>query len=458
MQIRNRLTLQFTSIVACIYAIAMLAIYLAFSNFREEEFYARLTNKAKYFVHLLISVEEIDQTLLKKIERNSPNELPGEHVIIYDLDDNKIFDLDEDKSLTISKQLIQEVKAAKEVRFKQEGLEILGYYISDGDESIIAFIAARDVFGLRKLKILRFIIWVVFSGGLIIVYLAGRLYSQRALNPINEIINQVNNIDDSSLNKRLDEGNKKDELAKLSQTFNGMLARLETAFRAQRSFIANASHEIRNPLAAVTGQLEVVLLKDRNTDEYKASITSVLEDIKELNLILNKLLMLAHTSSETSVANFMMVRIDEVIWKSRTALIKQYPDYTIEVDIDLNFNSEEDFCILGNETLLLSAITNLMENGCKYSTNKSVQVKLENHKNRLEVNFTDNGIGIPEQEQSKIFESFYRASNAQQEKGHGIGLSLVKGIINLHKGHIHLSSRINMGTSVLISFETMQTK
>ncbi len=160
----------------------------------------------------------------------------------------EIYSTDDENLLAFSKDQIQQVRLEKEIRFKQNGYEIYGQFYTGQYDRIIVFAAATDIFGIHKLKRFRIIMFIVFVLSLVIVYFAGRLFAVRALTPISKIVNQVSKIEASNLNARLDEGNEKDEIAHLAKTFNKMLSRLEKSFQVQKSFIANASHELQNPI------------------------------------------------------------------------------------------------------------------------------------------------------------------------------------------------------------------
>jgi len=265
-------------------------------------------------------------------------------------------------------------------------------------------------------------------------------------------IQQVDEISITSLNLRVDEGNGKDEIAMLAQTFNRMLARLESSFKVQRNFIANASHELRTPLTAITGQLEVSLMSERTREEYERVLNSVLEDIKSLNILSNRLLLLAQTSSESFQLKESSIRIDEIIWQSREEVLKHHPSYSIKIDIDRMLDEESKLVIKGDEQLIKAACVNLIENGCKYSTANSVEVMITFLDNHITVLFKDSGIGIDEKDLPNIFDPFFRGKNALDIKGHGIGLSMVKRIIVAHGGTIAINSQLAVGTTVSIQF------
>lgn len=456
MEIRKKLTFQFIGIVAFILLFSLIAIYLSFSQARKEEFYSRLQSKAKLAAQMLIDIDEIDIELLKKIEKNNPLSLPNEKVVIYNYENNIIFTSDDDKYLHIPISRIEQVRLQEEVRFKQGAFEIFGQFYTGEFDRVVVFVAANDIFGINKLTRLRIIMLIVFILSLAIVYLAGRLFSIRSLKPISNIISQVNRIEAKNLNARLSEGNEKDEIAHLAKTFNKMLERLETAFIIQKNFIANASHELRTPLTVITGQLEVVLMKARTNEDYRETLNIVLTEIKNLNLLSNKLLMLAHTSTDSEKLNFAPVRIDDVLWKARKEVLGRNENYSVEISFDEGIDDDSKLSVSGNELLIKTALLNLMDNACKYSENHRSEVRLDATGKNLVIRFIDEGIGIPENERDLIFEPFFRSKKAMSVSGHGIGLSLAQKIINQHNGSITIESVLRKGSVFTVKLPILQ--
>jgi signal transduction histidine kinase len=451
MEMQKKLTYQFIAIVALILIVSLLAIYISFSQSRKEEFYDRLGSKAKLVAQMLLDIDEIDTELLKKIEKNNPLSLPNEKIIIYDYNNNIIYSNDDTGVLKITEEQINESRLEEEIKIKQKPYEILAHFYTGQYDRIIVFTAATDIFGLNKLKNLRIILLIVFVLSLGIVYAAGRIFATRALSPISNIITQVDGISVSNLNERVDEGNGKDEIARLAKTFNKMLQRLESSFKVQKNFIANASHELRTPLTVLTGQLEVVLMKARDNSEYRQTLISVLEDIKNLNLISNRLLILAQASSESDEVDFSVVRIDDVLWQARNEIIRRNKNYTANINFSASIDAEEKLIVYGNGLLMKTAINNLMDNACKYSANNQVNILLNCNNTTLEMKFIDSGIGIAKEELKMIFQPFYRSNNVMNIKGHGIGLSIVEKIILLHEGKIEVSSKPGKGSVFSLS-------
>lgn len=451
MKIRIRLTLLFIVIVAIIITLASISIYYSSADYRKDDFYNRLMNKAISTAKLLIEVEEVNATLLRRIERDNPLSLPNEKIIIYNFKNEILFSTDEQNELKITNDLLDQVRLEDQVQFMQGEYEVLGFLFSDQYDRFVVITGAIDIYGLKKLQNLRLILIIVFCVSIILVSFAGYIYAGRALKPISNVVSSVNDITITSLNLRVNEGNGKDEIAQLAQTFNQMLVRLEQAFKTQKNFIANASHELRTPLTAITGQLEVLLMKERNSQEYKIAAQSILEDIKNLNSISNRLLLLAQTSNAEREKTFTRLRVDELLWQVREELIKHNPNYTIEISLTPDLD-DTDLTVLGDEHLLKTALSNIVENACKYSENHQAQIAVKIEHGILQITFIDQGIGIPEEDMNIIMEPFQRGKNAHKAKGHGIGLSLVDAILKMHKATIRINSRVNEGTQFIVKF------
>jgi signal transduction histidine kinase len=450
MEIRKKLTLQFTAIVAVILFVASLSIYLSFSRGRKEEFFGRLESKAQLVAQMLMEIDGVDMEMLRRIEKNNPLSLPNEKIIIYDYLNRIIYSSDQEKDFNIPLWYFDKVRLDKRVRYSQKPFEVLGSFHTGEYDRIIVFVAATDIFGYSKLYKLRIILLIVFITSMIIVFFAGRMFAARALKPVTKIITEVNSIGINNISERISQGNDTDELARLARTFNKMLDRLETAFIAQKSFIANASHELRTPLTVITGQLEVALMKARSNEVYLQTMVSVLSDIRNLSLLSNRLLMLAQASSDMSEDSMKLLRIDDILWNARAELIKRRDNYLVNISFGDNIADESMLMIPGNELLLKTAFLNLMDNACKYSADATSDVLLDVAENSLILKFSDRGIGIPEDDMSLIFEPFFRAGNSVGIKGHGIGLSLVDKIINQHNGIINVHSQIGTGSQFII--------
>lgn len=451
LNIRTRLSFQFTYIVSLILILFSCIIYYFSADYREAEFYSRLEKKALTTAKLLIEVKEVDYNLMKIIDRNSLNSLHNERVIIYDNDNNQIYNSLDHDSIQIIKPFLDKIRKGKSIRYHEGKNEAVGFIFALNKEHFVVIASAYDNYGRIKLYNL---IWIILSGFIISIgstVVFSRIYATKALKPMSDVVTQVDKITISSLNMRVNEGNGTDEIAQLAITFNKMLARLESAFEMQQSFVSNASHELRTPLTSITGQIEVSLLKPRSQEEYQLIIESVLEDIKNLNALSNGLLDLAKASSDISAIALQPLRIDEILWETRSELISQKHDYKISIEFSQPIDDENELIINGNLHLLKIAIANLMDNGCKFSDSKSVAVFLAVKNGHIEIEFTDQGIGIDPNDLDKIFHPFYRAKAAKNIAGNGLGLALSSKIISLHRGAISVRSQPGKGSEITVS-------
>lgn len=454
MKIRNKLTYQFVGIVASVLLFASIAIYILFSQFRERDFYIRLNEKAVATAKLLLETNDVDETLLKLIDKNLLGILPQERVIIINQNGTVIYKTDDEQVINLSDKLISDIKQNKTLRFTRDDFEFIGIVYNYNNVNYTVIAGAHDKYGFRKLRFLGVTLLLILAISLLVVYLSGWIYAGRALQPISQIIKEVESFSVAKLDNRIDEGNGQDELSQLAKTFNKLLEQIEEAFKAQRSFVGNASHELRNPLSLIRGQIEVSLLKDREKSDYRKTMESVLEDINRLTSISNRLLSLAQVSGVATIDPVKPIRIDELLMQVQAELLEGIPEYKVAISFEQVFENEASLTVSGNERLLKIAFFNLMENGCKYSNDHSCKVDIGIEDSNIIIHFKDEGLGIPEEDLKNIFEPFYRSKNAFDRKGHGIGLSLVDRIIKLHKGTVSIVSTLSVGSTFSIKLPT----
>jgi signal transduction histidine kinase len=266
---------------------------------------------------------------------------------------------------------------------------------------------------------------------------------------------EVSGISAGSLSRRIDEGNKRDEIAQLAINFNKMLERIESAFNIQRQFVSSASHELRTPLNAISSQLQLLLSQRRTSEEYEKALNSLLDDARALVNLTNGLLNLAQFNIDRQRDQFRPVRVDEILFAAQQELGKSRPNYHFQIEYGIMPDEESQLQIKGDETLLKTAFLNLMDNACKFSEDHSVKITFIAKYNSIEIIFQDKGIGISEEDQKKIFMPFFRGSNARNHiQGHGIGLALSHRIVQLHGGDIYIHSIVGEGSDIRVIFST----
>lgn len=456
MQIRTRLTLQFLLLGGMIMIVSSAAIYFSSAKMRKDDFYNRLRTKARITASQLFdAVEHGNDTRPLIPDWNFPKDLPNERITILNYLNDTIYTTDKFGDIKIENALLERIRLFERVRFSSGNFEVLGTLYSTPLYRYIVLIAATDIEGLQHLDKLESTLIFICVLSLFLFALAGWVFSGRALKPISKVVSRVEEISISSMNLRVPEGNGMDEIGRLAKTFNNMLARLETSFNTQRDFIANASHELRTPLTSINGQLEVLLMKDRSTTEYRNALQSILDDIKSLIDLANRLLLMAKTHTESGNEYSAEVRIDEILWQIREEFTRHRKDFHVNIFMDDSITDSGQIVVAGDEFLLKTAFANIVDNACKYSDDHSVDITLESHEKQLRIVFSDRGIGISDEEVGKVFEPFYRASNSILFPGTGIGLTLVKQIIKNHKGQIGVTSEKGKGTIVCVDLPVL---
>jgi signal transduction histidine kinase len=453
MQIRSRLTYQFVAIVAFIQLFSSLAIYLNSADYRKSSFYEQLKASALNKTVLLMELEGLEPERLEELRELGVASLTDERFFVYNFKNELLYSSDVDSSMRITTAMLDKVRVAGELRFEQGDYELAGMMFADRYNRLVVVSAAKDLVGFEQLRNLRRVLIAVFIFSLLFLMILAWIYAGQALRPIRSIIGQVDQITFTNLNERLNDSGSKDELSSLTATFNSMLERIEGSLAMQRNFVANASHELRTPLTAIQGQLEVVLLKSRSEQEYRDKIQSVLDDIRNLTGIANRLLMLAQADSEYAARLFKPIPLVDVLWQCQADIQKRQPKAVIHITLDDDLTQAEDLQVPGNEQLLGTVFTNLIENAIKFSHRKEVFVDLKGNDHSILVAVRDEGIGIPEAEMEQVFQPFFRSSNAQQINGHGIGLSLVERILRLHNGKIKVQSKEGRGTTFTVQLQ-----
>ena len=440
MKIRTKLAVIFFVLVVFVVCAISISIYLSSASYRHVDFYRRLKNRATNTAIMLIRIKEIDAQLLKRIERENPASLPMQFVTIYDSTGVELYSSDTEGVMKVDSSFLRKIRREGQVELVKNGHEVLAFHFHDRNRNLLIVAGAKDVYGIDALRNLGSIILITFTVSLVIVSLLGWIFSGRVLGPISKIVEEVDNITAANLGQRLNEGNGKDELSKLAQTFNRMLARLEAAFLAQKNFIANASHELKTPFTVMAGEIEVTLLHSRDNQYYLKILRSVLEGIKRFNKLSTQLLLLAQTSADLPQKRFSSVRIDDFLWEAKKELDRLHPEYKIEILFDLNL-THDSLSINGDEELIKVLLINLMDNACKYSNDNSVRITLTSLSDKsISIDFLNTGSGIDESEFDKIFEPFYRGNIDKKISGFGVGLSLAAKIVDLHDGKISVAS------------------
>jgi signal transduction histidine kinase len=358
----------------------------------------------------------------------------------------------EANSFLFSPDFLNQVRKQKYVENIDWENQVIGQMYEDEEKkSYVVVASASDKYGKDKLKNIRDTLVISFIIGILLTIFLGVIFAGQSLKPIADINEEITNITAYNLKQKLNTGNNKDEIAQLAINFNQMLERLERSFEFQKSFVSNASHELRTPLAAIKSEIQIALENNRTTDEYKIILRSLLIDNQRLIQLTNGLLQLAKSENRDNTLVMKPTRLDELLFKAQEEVLNQNSDYKILIDFDDIPDDDEWVSANGNEALLLTVFTNLLENACKYSQDHQAEAKIKFNDKHCIVAVKDNGIGIAASELGKIFEPFYRTPNASKYRGHGIGLSVCRRIIDMHQGKIDVISEEGKGSTFIVT-------
>lgn len=446
MKIKNRIALQFTLLVAAVLLLFSIAIYSVSEHYRQEEFYDRLKSRARTTCRLLVKVKGIDKDLLKAIDQNTLSEMLDEKVLIFDSKNELIYSSVDDKLLTYRKSLLNEVKQQEYMEFHQGENEVIGLLYQEGDEPLVVLASAYDTFGHSKLQNLRStLLWGLLAGIGVTVVL-GIYFAGNALRPISRINEQVSLITAQNLSQKLDEGNRKDEIAQLAINFNTVLYRLNKAFEQQKSFVSHASHELRTPLAALKSEIQLGQRFTKNNPDLEEVFSNLFSDTERLISITNNLLFLARSHENMGSMKMSPIHIEDLAFLAKEELLSSHPNYKVTIDYETIPENADETVIKGNEELLKRVFSNLLDNACKYSPDHQAQIIISSNDKSCTVKVKDHGIGISQEDIPHIFNPFFRSSTASELPGFGIGLSICQRIVELHQGVISVTSEIGKGS------------
>ena len=285
---------------------------------------------------------------------------------------------------------------------------------------------------------------------IIIILLCGYLAARGIVRPIKKIEETTTSITDGdNLSLRIPDTGSNDELSALSSNFNKMLDRLETSFEMEKRFASDASHELRTPVSVILAQTEFSLEKEREPADYIESLEVIKRQGRRMHQLIGN--MLSYTRLEQRIDNypFESLNFSRLVSDLCSDMMPlMINDITIEHDV------EPDIMLNGNSELLARMLQNLLENAYKYGKKGGhTKVKLVKDKDKIKLSVEDDGIGIANDQLNLIFDRFFRASNKSGITGSGLGLSIVKKIVDMHKGVIEVTSKEGSGTTFTISFD-----
>lgn len=436
MNIKLRSALLFTALVAFLLSVSYTVIYVLYSDYRDNQVFLRLEQKAITTYKLLVDIKEKDHDLLKLIDRNTINELNDEKVLIFDSSYTLIYSSINDQAIHYSPELLKRVEREELIRYNEGEQEIVGMVVQENGKKGIALASAHDKLGKSKLQKLYYILIFSFLAALTVTGVLSYFYVKQVFSPLDSLNRQIKRIGEGSLNERVPIKDNEYELNVLARNFNHMLDKLEDAFKIQKNFIQHASHELRTPLANLVASCESALNKELSNTEYKALIISLNEEHKNLVSLTNALLLLSKYENISDYEGLPQTRIDEALFAAIEETQEFFPKHQIRLDFASLPENENALLVKGHDVLLRTLFGNLLRNACQYADDFHVSIFLSLSDRKISVNVENKGEMIDDEETPLLFNPFFRGENASMKKGYGLGLAIALRIVQLHHGTI----------------------
>jgi signal transduction histidine kinase len=450
MKIKTRLSLYFTLISSGALLVVLVALYIAVYSFFTADFYSRLTDRTNLASQLYLKADELAADSLMQIQQQYLEKLSGEVIRIYD--DNNMSAFKMDHNIYWTKDIIDQVRRDKYIQYEEGRRKVVGRFYHDNQGDFVILASAIDINSQRRMIILGQIASALFIVFGTILFFAGRMFAQKALSPVDNIIGQIRNIRSSNLHLRVSQVNSKDEIAELIDNFNRLLAHLQNAFELQQTFVANASHELRTPLTSIMGEVEVALEKDRDKVEYERILASIATDGARLQETITSLMELAQVDLNYTRAKLTPVRVDELIWELEEQWSARKGAGMLKIQLADLPEDEELLTIQANKSMLYIALNNIIDNAFKYSEPHPVTLSFEAKASHIKISVADKGPGISKEHAEKVFQPFFRANRDKSIAGSGIGLYITSKIIELFKGTIHVEPGAEAGSIFVVEF------
>jgi signal transduction histidine kinase len=352
-----------------------------------------------------------------------------------------------EKSQSLGENTLPIINKTQTVNFKDEPVRIVPFsFLINNKQFTIE--CAQDID--NQIDLLQTYLGILSIAIVIAIFLSalgGLFIVNTMLKPIKKISQTISKLSESNLLKSHIDENVASELKPLAVAFNRTFERLDNVFVRQKQFVGDVSHELKTPLSVILMETEMALRKQRSLQEYIDTINQIKDSAVHMKGIIETLLKLISIEN-TKLIEKKTCNIKEMMHKSIVLLKQQLEKKRIVFSI-----TGDTFFIEADETLITEVFLNLLDNAIKYNKeNGTIDIEINPDKKTVEI--TDSGIGIPEKDLDKIFDKFYRSdpSRSKTIEGLGLGLSLVKEILDLHKAKIKIKSTPNIGTKVIILF------
>ncbi len=394
--------------------------------------------RSKFFIYALLNRTQRD--FLKEIEPNRELKI-GDRVFAT---------LPLKTIITVPEADKSQLNSSDKEQLNQDA-RVLLTLLPDGFQMVVGSdLYERQALLQRILNVILSLVLVVFTLALFV----GALIGYSVLRRINNVRQTAGEIVQGDLSQRMQVTAKNDEFDRLNMMVNTMLSRIEHLMQTMHQVTDNLAHDLRNPLNRLRNRLEVSLIQNLDKEGYQKVQQESIQDIDDIILTFNSLLNIAQAESGKHDQDWIPIDLKPFIEE----LADLYSIAAEEAGINFNCDAAESCLVLGENQLLAQTFTNLLDNAMKFTpSGGNIDIKTRFSKRHAIVEISDSGPGIPEDKRDEVFKRFTRLDSARSTPGNGLGLSLVKAVVERHQGSIELQDN-NPGLRVILKFNVHTAK
>ncbi|MDF2552844.1 MAG: hypothetical protein K0R36_3758 [Chryseobacterium sp.] len=440
MSLKRKIALTLSISFSLLFGIVLIIVYASFNDFRKEEFRERFVRRLDFTTNFISKSKNFAEEAPIFFNENSDNILLNETILIFNSKKELIYSTIKDREVTWDKNLLKEVDRKKSIHIEKAFPEVYAALRNINGENYYILTSAFDTNGQSKLDYLKYLLITAYITSTLLIGFFSYYFMGRFLRPLEDLNNEISEVTAHKLTTQIPVEHSNDEISILARSFNTMIVRLNDVFQSQKDFTASASHEIRTPITRMAFQLENLIKLTQHSPETLSALKQMLKDVYQLSDLTNSLLLLTKFDKENIQSIYEEVRIDEVIFESFERVQKSYPNLKMDFLISENESEYAFLTIQGVQSLLDIVFINLLKNAAVYSNDSEVKVLITENDSQLIVDVISSGNTISKEEQPKLFEAFMRGSNSYNTSGSGLGLRIVKRILEYHKANISYRS------------------
>ena len=449
MTIRKQIIRYVSSTIILLVGISFVFIYTLFSEYREEEFQQRQKEKIRTTLKFLTDVEEMNESIAQAMDKITIHDFYDEKLLIYNAEKKLIHSSIDDLPISISKTLLNQLSPENPwIETKEEQYDVIGAHVISNGKEYYGISKAYDEFGFTKLYYLQIVLLSVFILISLVVLIVSFYLAKKITSPIRYFTDELRTF--SIENKEeihIPEKETNVEIEIWTKRFNELIKRTKEAFSFQKNAVNHISHELKTPIAILVSNFDK-MEKNISDSALKEQLIQQKERTKSLGDIIQTLLDITKMESPTLIdkTNF---RVDEAVFDLLDELQAVYPNFAFEINYSSADFSDSDLVFCGNKNLIKTVFSNLLINSILYNSSNKSSITFSVDENYIHLKICNAGPLISEKERPFIFNHFFRGENSAGKSGFGLGLVLVKKIIDLHQGCIIYSIENDINQFIL---------